>query len=441
MLNYNLTPREHADLIRDIGELKRFSSQCWEHFNYAPPRRFRAKLCPRSPDYTRKRRLPDEWSPESKAKLKSAFCIYIPVPKDTKIHGEGASIGAKGHPSDPGLNAACAALQSFQKLVSEQQGIEPPIELLVHIKDCSDLRNWAKAFARVIETETKIRHHRADVIKKSCNSEAWIGGTRDKYKNTHLRRYFQAILQRKDLATGFAPVPSESEAQELLQGYSLQPSTELEPELAINRPGAPRQKGFRDEDHTLVLNGLAAKAFATATAVDSATHIIHELLKFTVQGVTHYQSRIAPTIIEACSALLLGGHCDSLHRDFSLSITLVLCLFYKATGVAASYVARNSGTPYSPKQLSKVFEATLFEIFTDKKGHFKQKPGVYPEESEARRSASAFIAEVFGEASQKASLPISEPENLCQQFLTCAIEDIKRDWSSRQEDPTGDRFV
>ena len=439
LLNYGLTPKEHAGLIRDLGELKSFSSQCWEHLNYIQPRAFRAKLCPRSPDYTKKRRWPEDWSPESKAKLRPAFCVYIP--EERKIHGEGASIGSKGHPSDPGLNAACAALHSFQKLTSEQQGIEPPPELLVNIKNCSHLRSWAKTYVRVSLAETKIRRHRADVINSSNNSEAWLDGTRDKYKNTHLRRYFQALLQKRDLSTGFAPIPSEDEARELLQGLLLQPIQELQPELAINYSGAPARKGFRDESHPTVLNGLAAKAFATATAVDSATHIIHELLQFTVQGVTHFQSRVTPTIVEACGALLLGGHWDSLHRDFSLSVTFVLCLFYKATGVAASYEAKNSGRPYSPKQLAKVFEATLYEIFTDPQGHFKQRPGIYPEEAEARRSATAFIAEVFGEASSTAFLPITEPESLCQQFLTSAIEDRQRDWDAIREDPTGDRFV
>ena len=441
LLNYGLTPREHSNLIRDICELQRYLSQDWEYLNYTHPRTFRAKLCPRSPDFTRRRRLPDQWSSESKAKLKPAFCVYIRIPEEGKIHGDGASIGARGHPSDPGLNAACAALHSFQKLTSEQQGIEPPPELLVHIRDSSALRDWAKTYVRVIFVENKIRKHRAQVIKSSNNNEAWIDGTRDRYKNTHLRRFFQALLQKRDLPTGFAPIPSEDEARNLLQGLSLQPIHELEPELAINRPGAPPKKGFRDESDSSVLNGLAAKALATATAVDSATHIIHELLQFTVQGVTQFQSRISPTIVEAAGALLNGGHWDSLHRDFSLSTTLVLCLFFKATGVAASYEARNSGKPYSPKQLAKVFETTLYEIFTDPKGHFKQKPGAYPDESEARRSAAAFIAEVFGEASLLASLPITEPESLCQQFLTSAITAIYRDRSAIQADSTGDRFV
>ena len=40
-----------------------------------------------------------------------------------------------------------------------------------------------------------------------------------------------------------------------------------------------------------------------------------------------------------------------------------------------------------------------------------------------------------------AFLPIAEPESLCQQFLTCAIEDRQRDWDAIQEDPTKDRFV
>ena len=114
-----------------------------------------------------------------------------------------------------------------------------------------------------------------------------------------------------------------------------------------------------------MLNGIAAKSFATATAVESATQIIHELLQFTVQGITCYQSRVAPTIAEACGALLAGGHCDALHRDFTISIAFVLCLFYKASGVAASCEAKNTGKPYSPKQLAKVFEATLYEVFTD----------------------------------------------------------------------------
>ena len=118
-----------------------------------------------------------------------------------------------------------------------------------------------------------------------------------------------------------------------------------------------------------------------------------------------------------------------------------MCLFYKASGAAASHEARNSGRPYSPKQLAKAFEATLYEIFTDPQGHFKQRPGIYPEEAEARQSATAFIAEVFGEASLTAFLPIPEPESLCQQFLQSAIEDRQRDWDSIQKDPAGDIFV
>ena len=99
--------------------------------------------------------------------------------------------------------------------------------------------------------------------------------------------------------TGFAPIPSDNEAQGFLQGYSLQPAEELQPRFAINYRGGPVRGDFRSESHASVLNGIAAKSFATATAVESATQIIHELLQFTVQGITCFQSRVAPTIVEA----------------------------------------------------------------------------------------------------------------------------------------------
>ncbi len=446
--NYGLTSEEHAKLIKDLIDIKWLSSECWEHLGYSLPKAHPSKLCPRVPDLIRKRRQPGNWSNESKAKLRPAFCVFIPVVKEgQKVQGDGALLGGKGHPSDPGLNAACAALHSFQKLTSDQQNVEPPPELLISVSSCAQLRKWAKAFVRVTEVEARIRKYRAGVLNRRGDSKDWLKGTFDKYKSLHLRWYFKNILQAEDKETGFGPIPSDSEAQGFLQGYSLQPVEELQPRFAINYRGGPVRGDFWSEHSASVLNGIAAKSFTTATAVESATQIIHELLQFTVQGITCYQSRVAPTIAEACGALLAGGHCDALQRDFTISIAFVLCLFYRASGVAASFEAKNTGKPYSPKQLAKVVEATLYEVFTDPKGHFKQIPGTYPAEAEARKSACAFIAEVLGEATPLAFQPIDEPDSLCQQFLSNAIKDRQRDQDAEtqpqtiQEDLPGDKFV
>jgi len=110
-----------------------------------------------------------------------------------------------------------------------------------------------------------------------------------------------------------------------------------------------------------------------------------------------------------------------------------LCLFFRASGAAAAYEARNLGAPYTPKQLSKAFERALYEIFTDPQGPFKQKPGIYPEESAARSAATIFISETLYDAAVSVAQPIAGPENICKELLTRAIKDKNEVWKAANE--------
>ena len=185
-------------------------------------------------------------------------------------------------------------------------------------------------------------------------------------------------------------------------------------------------------------NGCFARSVGTAEAVKAATSIFGELLQFTVEGVTCFQDRIAPTLIEAANALLLGGHCDFLHRDYTLCIALVLSFFYRASGVVAEHEARCIKEPSTPKQLAKVFEQALFDLLTDPEGPFKQKPGVYPEESTARTSAQVFISLVVFETFGPACNPVDTSGNVCKQFFVRAICDKDR---TPSEETAEDKIV
>ena len=125
-------------------------------------------------------------------------------------------------------------------------------------------------------------------------------------------------------------------------------------------------------------DGCFARALATSEAVKAASLIILELLEFSVQGVTCFQNRIAPTLCEAAGALQVGGHSDFLHREFTLCIALVLSLFFKASGAVATLESKRNRAPSTPAKLCKEFEREILGIVTDPYRLFKIIPGSYP---------------------------------------------------------------
>ena len=425
-LQYGLTSGELSSLHFNLQKLKEFRNKNWEHLEFVERRGACAKLCQKRPDYTGQSRQPPLWCPRVTIGLRPAFCVYITEAPES--HGDGGQIGSRGHRSDVGLNAACAALHSFHKLTDQLQGIEPPASILFRIPDSSSLHAWAQTFVKTCQIEERIRAYRLSLVDTGSD-QAWLKSTQSRYLGLHLQGFFLATLTERDKKRGFAPEPPESEAQTWFQNNRLQAYAELEPESAVRASAdrSPKIKGQLDSGGPTALYGIAAKAFATATAVESATGIIQELLQFTVQGITHFQSRIAPTIVEACGALLSGGHCDFLHRDFTLSIAFVLCLFFKASEAAAHFEATNQGERYTPRQLSKAFEKALYAIFTDQGGAFRQTPGIYPEESAARSSAATFISQVLFEAYNLSAHPVASA-NLCRAFLVKAIKDRDDSW-------------
>ena len=350
--------------------------------------------------------------------------------------GDSSSIGGLGHKSDPGANAACAALASFQKIITSLQGLEPPARLYVNLTD-DRIFKWSEIYVRVCDLEAVIRKYRKSLVNPR-SSRAWAEGTLASYEATKLKEHYINSLIKEDQPTGFRSAPLDAASAELAHGLPLQAVHELEPSVCQKHLHVSRGGKLSSKNAANYANGCFARAIATAEAVKAATSILAELLQFAVEGVTCFQDRIAPTLIEAANALALGGHSDFLHRDYTLCIALVLSFFYKASAAVAEYETNSVKEPSTPRKLASVFEKALSDLLTDPGGPFEQNPGVYPEESAARTSAQVFISLVVFEASELASAPVDTSGNVCKQFLLQAIRDKERTPSAEAPE---DRFV
>ena len=270
------------------------------------------------------------------------------------------------------------------------------------------------------------------------SSSAWTEGTRASYEATKLRKLYISSLIEEDQSSGFHAAPLDAASAELVKGLPLQAEHELEPSVCQKHVHVSRGGRLSSKNAATYANGCFARAIATAEAVKAASSILAELLQFAVEGVTCFQDRIAPTLIEAANALQFGGHSDFLHRDYSLCIALVLSFFYKASAAVAEFEAKVIKEPSTPRKLASIFEKALFRILIDPEGPSKQKPGVHPEESAARNSAQVFISLVVFEASETANAPVDTSQNACRQFYLQAILDKEK--TSSTEAPE-DEFV
>ena len=189
-----------------------------------------------------------------------------------------------------------------------------------------------------------------------------------------MKEHYINSLIAEDQLTSFRSAPLDAASAELVHGLPLQAAHELEPSVCQKHLHVSKDGKLSSKNAATYANGCFARSIGTTEAVKAATTILGELLQFTVEGVTCFQDRIAPTLIEAANALALGGHCDFLHRDYTLCIALVLSFFYKASGVVAEHEAKCIREPSTPKQLARLFEQALVDLLTDPEGSFKQSP-------------------------------------------------------------------
>ena len=170
-------------------------------------------------------------------------------------------------------------------------------------------------------------------------------------------------------------------------------------------------------------DGCFARALATSEATKTASLIVAELLEFTAEGVTCFQDRIAPTLVEAAQALDHRGHSDFLHREFTLCIALLPSLFYRACGPVALTESKKNNNPSTPSKLCALFEEEILKIVTDQYGYFRIIPGSYPEESVARGSAQEFVASVLSDAIDTAHVLVDSTLNVCVNFYLQELEE------------------
>ena len=135
-----------------------------------------------------------------------------------------------------------------------------------------------------------------------------------------------------DKESGFNCLPLDAASVSYHQALPLQPTSEIEPRVRPKAGYVSRSGRLSSRNSDSYADGCFARALATAEATKTASLIIAELLEFAAEGVTCFQNRIAPTLVEAAQALLHGGHSDFLHREFTLCIALVLSLFCRACG-------------------------------------------------------------------------------------------------------------
>ena len=422
---------DYTWLVNTLYYLKGLAIKQWPHLDSPHAK---AGLCKRNPNYSTFGTDPHRWDPQTKENLKPAFCVR--TEQGRTPNGDGSTIGGLGHNFDPSGNAAWAALSSFQKIITNLQGLEPPGRLYVNFAD-DKVFEWCQTFVKVAELEAVVRRHRKSLVDpRSCS--AWTEGTRASYEATKLKRLDINSLIEEDQSSGFRAAPLDAASAEHVKSLPLQAEHELEPSICQKHVHVSRGGKLSSKNAATYANGCFARAIATAEAVKAASSILAELLQFAVEGVTCFQDRIAPTLTEAANALHFGGHSDFLHRDYSLCIALVLSFFYKAGAAVAEFEAKVIKEPSTLRKLSSIFEKALFGILTDPEGPFKQKPGVHPEESAARNSAQVFISLVVFEASETANAPVDTSQNACRQFYLQAILDKEK--NSSTEEPE-DEFV
>ena len=241
--------------------------------------------------------------------------------------GDGTSLGGRGDQRDPAGNSAWATLYTFAKVVSRVTGLEPPGRILNSLSVENNFR-WCDLFVKVIEKEATIREHRKALIDIRTSAD-WLAGTFATYEATGLRKLYLDSLVDSDKESGFNCLPLDAASVSYHQSLPLQPASETEPSVRPKAGYASRSRRLSSRNSDTYADGCFARALATSEATKTASLIIAELLEFTAEGVTCFQDRIAPTLVEAAQALEHGGHSDLLHREFTLCIALCSAYFTK----------------------------------------------------------------------------------------------------------------
>ena len=216
---------------------------------------------------------------------------------------------------DAGGNIAWAAFYSFAKLAAKTTGLSPPGRILNSLEEPENF-SWCEAFVSVLDAECTTQEHQERVIDTRSTKD-WLDNTNQLFESTRLKEHYLASLVEADKATGFNTLPLSKASQDFYSNQQLAAVGEVEPSIKARDVVLSRKGRISTRSSNIFANGCPARALVTTEATKAASISAANLLEFTVEGVTCFRNRIAPTFIEAAAALQLGGHSDFLHRDFT----------------------------------------------------------------------------------------------------------------------------